>query len=281
VVLLEEIMITQSSRRRSGWWGRSLFVLLALILATGASAGTKEEFIPTSPSNMLAMEEYYDFENPNDAASALRRDAVRFGLDVEEHPPAGNANHPYSVLNLHVAKIKPDFEDRAYLSALESMSTTAAESDEVVAILAVHRELSIDEVAGIFESGIRILEKLSAGSRHEIFGGYIVQGPAAALVELQDRDYFSWLGEYRADLKRQADLGPSSIDMYVIKLYKKRIKPTHVADIESLGATIMFQSELFRGIQVKCSWDIALKLCELDWVRSIYSEEPPADSNVR
>lgn len=69
--------------------------------------------------------------------------------------------------------------------------------------------------------------------------------------------------------------------MYVIKLYKKRIKPTHVADIESLGATIMFQSELFRGIQVKCSWDIALKLCELDWVRSIYSEEPPADSNVR
>ncbi len=275
-------MNTQSFCRRTRSCAQLPLVLLALILAGGAAAGTDDEYIPTCPSDMLAMEKYYNIENTDEAAAVLRRDAARFGLDVDEHPQVDKVDGPYvddphMMLNLHVVDIRPDVSDRSYLSTLAIKNDQAGETNEYVAILAVTRVLSIDEVAGIFESGIYILEKLYAGSRHENFGGYIVQGPAEALVGLQNRDYFLWLGEYSANLKMRANRGPSSIDMYVIKLFKMRIEHKYVSDIESHGAALMSQSELFRSIRVQCSWDTALKLCELDWVRSIRPLEPAED----
>jgi hypothetical protein len=254
-------------------------LITVLIFAASPSSGGDTDFVPSTSQNLLAMEMYYDIENLADAADALRQDAARFGLDISEHPLAGNASRPYSVLHLHVAQITPDFSDTSYLSALANKKVLSGEADESVAILAVNRNLSIDEVASLFESGIRILEKLFAGSKREIFGGYIVRGPAANLAGLRGREYFVWLGDYRADLKWPADLGPSSRDRYYITLYKRQIKDSYLADLEMHNATVMYQSKRGWGINVGCNWGAVQKLCELDWVRSMSPIENADDES--
>lgn len=263
----------QTSSRRTRLVLRLSLLLWSIVLAAGAAADTGEEFVPANPSNMLAMAKYYDIQELADAAAALRRDADRFGLDVHEHPAAGNVGHPYTVVHLPVTLFKPDFGDDAYLRSLSDKGARDGGGGEFVAILAVHRELSIDEVAGIFESGVRILEKLFAGPAQEYFGGYIVQGPATALVALSDREYFSWLGEYGTNLKWREDFGPSSLNWYSITLYKRQIADTYCADLEALGARVMDKSAQFRTIDVECSWDIVQRILELDWVRSMCPNE--------
>lgn len=274
-------MITQLSRKYDRSIIQSQFVLITMLIVASAVASTDDEFIPTSPVIMLAMDKYYNIENLADAAAAMRMDAYRFSLNVEEHPQADKAVNRPARLHLHVAEINPDISDRSYLSVLASVSAQTDTTDDHVAILAVNRVLSIDEVAGLFESGIRILERLPSGPHNEFLSGYIVQGSAAALVALEPHDYFLWLGEYSADLKRRADLVSSSLDQYRIYLFKNQIKQSYLADLESLGAIVKRQSEQYRSIKVKCSWETAMKLCDLDWVRSIQSVEFDVSDTVR
>lgn len=248
-----------------------------IALAAVAMAEPGEEFVPANRANMLAMARYYEIQDLADAADALRRDAARFGLDVFEHPVAGNAAHPYTVLHLPVAPIRPDFGDSSYLRSLSIKGARDGTGRDFVGILAVNRELSVDEVAGIFESGIRILEKLFAGPSQEYFGGYILQGPADALVALRDREYFTWLGEYRADLRWQEDLGPSSLNRYAITLYKRQIASAFHSELEALGARVFDESAMFRTIGVECDWETVRRILELDWVRTMYPIEHPVD----
>ena len=266
-------------RRIGSYAGLALIVLSVIVMPHIASCMSNEgdtdsRHIPYSRRGLLATDMYYEIDNLAEAANALRRDADRFGLDVYEHPPTNKADHPYSSLSLHVTDISPDFGDLSYLSVLAEMRSAAGDTDQHVAILSVNRELSIDEVAGLFEAGIRVLDRLLAGPHDNIFGGYIVQGSARALFELQGHDYFAWLSEYSADLKRQVGLSSSSIDLYIIHLFKKQVKQSYIDELKELGASVEYQSPEYKRIVVKCSWDVAVELCAMLWVRSISSEEP-------
>lgn len=266
-------MILHLSRLFTDSIGRLLFVMALLVFASGASNVVNAEFVPLFYQNLRDLEKYYETENLADAAQEMRQDAARFDLDIYERPEVDKSTPPFSVLHLPVAKIAPDFSERSYASVLQSKSTLPGYAQKYVAILAVYRELSIDEVAAIFESEIRILEKLFAGPDRQVFGGYMVKGRASDLVELQERDYFAWLGEYSADLKRQADLGASSINQYGITLHKRLFEDSYFSDLESHQAVVRNKSERSGRIGVNCNWEIAKKLCELDWVRSIYPVE--------
>ena len=100
-----------------------------------------------------------------------------------------------------------------------------------------------------------------------------MEGPAADLLELHTRQYFAWLGAYGADLKIQPHLGPSSINRYGITLYTQHIENLYLVDLALHQAKMTSKSERSRRMGVECSWEKAKKLCELDWIRSLYPVE--------
>lgn len=254
---------------------RQVIVITLLLLTTVLSSVANAEFYPSIPRNMVNFESYYEISNLADAAQQMRQDAARLGLNINAHPEADKSRLPFAELHLPVTKISPDISDRPYVTVLKGESRSPGNKENCVAILAVYRELSIDEVAKIFESGIQILQNLFAGPGQPVFGGFLVNGRAADLLELQKRDYFAWLGEYSADLKIQPDLGASSINQYSITLYKRRFEDSYFSDLESHQVVVLNKSEQFRRIGVECDWETAKKLCELDWVQSLYPVEYP------
>ena len=258
------------------------FLLLIAILLSGVAEGATpdEEFIPDTPRNLRDLDKYYEFTSPADAARELRHDAERFGLDIHKHPTSDKSTPPFSVLHLPVADITPDFRDQSYVTLLRNMEASSDASNESIAILAVYRELSIDEIASMFESDIDILQRLYAGPNRRLLGGYIVKGSAESLVELQQQDYFAWLGEYSADLKRQADLGASSIDRYTITLYRRNIEESYYRDLEAHQVKVLGKSARFRRIRIGCTWEIAKALCSLNWVKSLYPNENPVHFGI-
>lgn len=265
------------SRRRALDRATALLLLsLVPTICTGASKGAGGEYVPSSPDNLLRIDKYYEDVNPVEAAAALRRDAGRFHLDIREHPATSRSMRPFSVLQLHMARIAPDFSDRSYLSSLEDATGIVDPQRKRVAIIAVRRELSIDEVAVILESDVRILERLFA-DKAQVFGGYIVRGRPADLVAISRREYFAWMGEYSPELKRYADLGASPLGRYSVFLFGHAIEERFLDDLRTLGAQVLHSSGTFAAIDVACPWETALEICALDWVRSLFPNEPGVD----
>ncbi len=266
-------MIPCSFCRITGSVVQSLLIIALLTLAAGPATYANAEFVSSIPRNMVDFESYYEIKNLADAAQEMRQDAARLGLNVHAHPEADKSTPPFSELYLPVFKISPDFSDRSYITVLKGKSLLPGQYRQYVAILAVYRELSVDEVAKMLKSGVQVLQNLFAGPGQPVFGGLLVKGSATNLVELQNREYFAWLGEYSADLKIQPDLGASSINRYGITLYKQRIENLYLVDLELHQAKMTSKSERFRRIRVECSWETAKNLCELDWIRSLYPVE--------
>lgn len=239
--------------------------------------GALGELIHAWPRHIIDLESYYQIANLEQAAQKLRQDAESLGHDIHQHRHTDQPavlSHP---LNLPTMKFSPDLDDHSYIARLEGMKGAAPADSRQAAILVVKRELTIDEVARLFESGIQIMQNLFAGPSTPPFAGLIVVGHPEKLLNLKAEDYFLWLGAYHQGLKMYPDNGASSLNRYTIFLFHRRIDATYLEVLEEHDVQVGYRSERFRTIGIECSWETARKLLELTWVRCIIPKEHPID----
>ena len=275
---LEGGIVFRGFRGRFPAWLKGAVALFILgVLLAGSPKGAFAELVKVWPRNMADLESYYQIEDLDHAAKKLRQDALTLGHDIHQYRESGDSAAGLYPLHLPAAKILPDANDHSYIDLLKDKHQDARKTRMQAAILAVKRELTIDEVASLFESGIRILQNLFAGPSPQVFGGLLVLGRPADLLALQGQEYYSWLGEYGPALKMQSGLGPSSLNWYTIFLFNRRVEPSFLEDLESLNVEVRGMSESFRTIGVKCSWEKAKRVLELNWVRCMLPKEHPID----
>ncbi len=254
-----------SAQRRIVYSLCFIFVV-AVCSVDSVQAQTKSASL-LSPRFLLNDDKYYAAEDLNSAATLLRLDADRLGIDPSFIPIIHNVKIKYFDtlrINLPVVVFEPDIDDRSYVVSLEGFSKSREFGFDDVAIFLISRPLSIDEVASLLEEGVRIYRRIE--------GGYIVRAQRSVLLTLTEKDYFRGLSQYGPELKGFIETGQAFEDKYIVECFYDVIKDDYISDLTELGVEVVSQSDRSGTLVIRTTTDIIRQVKSLLWVESLIGD---------
>jgi len=250
-----------------------LKLVVAVLLLLSALGGTFALADTSGPSTdngkvirVLHDKTIYEINDPLRAAASLRSLAAEIGartdlvptyLDGEVFGVAGK-----QTLNLklpsRLVQVSP--EDRSFTNRLQGELGQPRSSEPTTAILFLDRPLSIDELAKLMESGVRVLERIA--------GGLLIRADGPRILQLADEPYAGWVGEYKTAYKYSVETRVSELNQYGLR-YFGGFDEEFRRDLVDLGVTVEMIHEGLKRIVVNCNERALDGIERLAWVACI------------
>jgi hypothetical protein len=249
-----------------------------LLFMLALSGGLRADAVAIDEENSKVIqiihdEKFYDIDDPVEGAAQMRRNAATIGADTDLRPRYVENLYPDSPtsvveITLPARFIRPDLADRSFGEFLSSPEARKSGARQYTAIFVMNRNLTINEMASIRESGIRIYQRLNVG--------LLVRASRTQLLGLAARDYAAWLGEFRDDDKFPRGNRISSFGVYFVR-YFGRLKPEYRDDLTSSGAMVTHTSARAGGFSITCGPDVLGAIAHLSWVAAVSPLPAAAD----
>jgi hypothetical protein len=228
-------------------------------------------------SRRFELKHYFAVTNPIEAASQMRSDAIAAGLDMQEHPVrrigGSKSSGPDSVTIKHADRWTAVFVgDDRFKEKLVSLGA-AASSDSIVSVF-VYAEpsFSLEEVASILESGIRVLEMRGSNL-------IIAAGEENRLAALARMPFCKWMGEFSLAMKISSRVTESPDGRYLIESFTAP-RPEFLEDLRRLNVEIIHASTRSPLTSVRGAFRDVLVAAELWWVTGVYLPATEAPNAV-
>ncbi len=245
-----------------------LMVFQQVSTLAGEVMGSKENPIP---ERILFSKSYYNMKDLERAAEKMRADAKRMGIDEHIIPALPTE---YKFFNEGSGKMKItlptgtfDFDRNDKTRIVEF----DREEKEKAVIFVASRPLSIDEVASLMESQIRIHKRLFTHSPRMAF---LVKVTPQSFEELQSRQFFFFATEYISEFKLETGWQKAGKGSFNFK-YFGELKSHFSQDLKELGfgeIKISERSGIIKATGLSKDLPMAASLCwvEVVWCSPIY-----------
>ncbi len=245
----------------------AIAVLSAALLPGSGVSQSGNDAARGRDSRHFVLKRYFAVSSPVEAASQMRSDAIAAGLDLQEHPVRqlgdSKSSKPDSVTIKHADRWTTVFVgDDRFKMRLISLGA-AASSDSIVSVF-VYAEpsFSLEEVASILETGIRVLEMRGSNL-------IVVAGEEDRLAALARMPFCKWMGEFSLAMKISSRVAESQDGRYVIESFVAP-RPEFLEDLRRLNVEIIQASSRSPLTSVRGAFRDVLAAAELWWVTGVH-----------
>ncbi len=234
-----------------------------------------------SPRDFVRDHKYYAMPDLAEAARLLRAEAAGAEVDENEVPAkpavALFASGPDRISLPASPYYYPDYSDTTYITGLRRDRDTVAGTEEETVILVCTRELTINEVAGIMERGIRIYDFFRAIADTRLqFGGFIVRGTRHSLAALTGEPYARWMTPYTSEEKCPVCRTLVGREDLVASGFYNHVSESEIAEIRATGVDVQYADTTTKWIYFSAAREGTEKVASLPWVKKVLVAGSPS-----
>jgi hypothetical protein len=158
---------------------------------------------PRTSPDPWDLRKFFQMDDPLEAAKALREHAKSYNLSLDDRQSIkipikkDKGKTPRELVRLfNGTEISPPSGiENSLLEKANNLIASSKGSEKIIAILHTQNDMSIGEILSLLDANIKVYD--SAGS-----SAFIVRLPASSIPLLQSQSYVKWVGEYKADYKK-------------------------------------------------------------------------------